>query len=97
MRYSWPGNVRELENAIEYAFVTCKTDTIHPHHLPEHIVNGAMLYNIGRGPIMNENEEKSRIISALEMTNGNRLKASKILGYSRITLWKKMKKFGIMC
>jgi len=31
---NWPGNVRELENAMEYALVYCKEDTILPQHLP---------------------------------------------------------------
>ncbi len=35
MRHSWPGNVRELKGALEYSFVTCHTNMIHPSHLTE--------------------------------------------------------------
>jgi len=34
-RYHWPGNVRELQNAIEHAFILCKSGLIQPKHLPE--------------------------------------------------------------
>jgi len=37
MDYQWPGNVRELENAVEHAFVLCKSDRVEPEDLPEHL------------------------------------------------------------
>ncbi|GAB6161091.1 hypothetical protein JCM12298_02500 [Desulfothermus naphthae] len=42
-----------------------------------------------------DKEEKERIIEALKQTQGNRTKAAQLLGYSRVTLWKKMKKYEI--
>ncbi len=35
--YAWPGNVRQLQNATQFALLKCKSDTIHPHHLPPEI------------------------------------------------------------
>jgi len=95
MQYNWPGNVRELENAIEYAFVTCRTDTIRLFNLPEQVRNGSQPQPVS---IIQESvlqDDKQQIVNALEVTRGNKTKAAQMLGYSRVTLWKKMKKFGI--
>ena len=95
MKYNWPGNVRELENAMEYAFVTCRTDTIRSHNIPEQIkkisqLNAGTLKRVG-----SEIEAKAQIIQALKATKGNKTKTAQLLGYSRVTLWKKIKKFGL--
>lgn len=39
--------------------------------------------------------ERARILKALKQANGNRLKAAKLLGYSRVTLWKNLRHLGI--
>lgn len=100
--YHWPGNVRELRNTIEHAFVLCHETLIGPQHLPpqltgsenrqrkrvvepdDHVSNGS-----------DPNEEREQLLRALDKTLGNRTKAAEILGVSRVTVWKKMKKFGI--
>jgi len=92
--YVWPGNVRELENAIHYAFVTCKGDTIQPDNLPEQIVK-YVLFDEKKAYTVDDIREKEQIESALEMAGGKMIKAAKILGYSRVTLWKKVKQFNI--
>jgi two-component system, NtrC family, response regulator HydG len=90
IKYNWPGNVRELENAIEYAFVTCRTDTIRSHNIPEHIKKTHFWVTARKKK--KETEEVARIVNALKVSNGNRTRAAVLLGYSRVTLWKKMKK-----
>lgn len=92
--YAWPGNVRELENAIHYAFITCNGDTIEPHNLPEQIVK-YVLFDEKKAYTVDDIKEKEQIESALEMAGGKMIKAAKILGYSRVTLWKKVKQFNI--
>ena len=42
-----------------------------------------------------EQAEREHIISVLELTDGNRALAAKVLGISRKTLWKKLKQFGV--
>jgi transcriptional regulator with PAS, ATPase and Fis domain len=95
MKYDWPGNIRELENTIEYAFVTCRSDTIKLHNLPEQVVNSrqsVLQHTLRQG---NEADEKTRILKTLEMTGGNRTKAATVLGLSRVALWKKIKKYNL--
>jgi two-component system, NtrC family, response regulator HydG len=95
LSHAWPGNIRELEHAIEYAFVLCDGETIHPEHLPEHLVLAACFSEQETAGRESETDEKARILSVLHSTGGNKAKASKILGYSRVTLWKKLKQLHI--
>ncbi len=46
------------------------------------------------GTVM-ERAERKYIISILKLTNGNRIQAARILGISRKTLWKKLKRLGV--
>jgi PAS domain S-box-containing protein len=96
MNHNWPGNVRELKGAFEYAFVTCYGDVIQPHHLP------ATIYSPHRGQksikknAFNLSEiEKQELLDVLRKTGGNQSKAAEILGVSRVTVWNRMKRFGI--
>jgi transcriptional regulator with PAS, ATPase and Fis domain len=102
--YSWPGNVRELRNSIEYAFVLCPLkgliDTI---HLPPKIAGAAV--ECAEPPVVTakisnmENEidpKKQRLIQALNQAQGNQSEAARILGISRVTVWKQIKKYGVI-
>jgi len=91
MEYSWPGNVRELRNAIEHAFVTLEGKALKAADLPREIREGSG----GAGPLP-EVLERRRILEALEGTAGNRSKAARALGVSRVTLWKRMQKLGLV-
>jgi len=96
MRYPWPGNVRELENAIEYAFVTCRGDKIKAPNLPAHLGQYSALEAGGPQTMEGAAEGKAAILSALEKTGGNKTKAARLLGCSRVALWKKMKRLEMM-
>jgi PAS domain S-box-containing protein len=96
LAYPWPGNVRELRNAIEYAFVLCSGDWIGKEHLPPKI---AM---VGRRSSANHTisstswqEERTNLIQTLRRVGGNQSEAARILGVSRVTIWKRIKKYGI--
>jgi transcriptional regulator of acetoin/glycerol metabolism len=39
--------------------------------------------------------EKEKLIDALQQSDGNQTKAAKIIGVSRVTVWKRIKKYGI--
>jgi PAS domain S-box-containing protein len=94
--YSWPGNVRELKGAFEYAFVTCNSDVIEPHHLPETIYTPKRSITASKKNAFNLSEiEKQELLEVLQKTGGNQTKAAEILGISRVTVWNRMKRFGI--
>jgi len=99
--YDWSGNVRELENAIEHAFVHCRSKLIMPEHLPEAIRKTSSYAGISAPlePTSSENPledaEKTVILRVLEETRWNIGKTAQILKLSRPTLWRKMKKYEI--
>ncbi|RPH89708.1 MAG: sigma-54-dependent Fis family transcriptional regulator, partial [Desulfobacteraceae bacterium] len=99
-KYDWPGNVRELINVIEYAFVLCPGEKILPSHLPATIT--AKTPPLARGarkqrvPQTKTGEgERKRTVQALTEAGGNKSEAARILGISRVTLWKRLKEYNI--
>ena len=94
--YPWPGNVRELRNAIEYAFVLCSGNWINKEHLPPKITANSKrpLTNHHRSSTSWE-EERKKLIDTLRQVEGNQSEAARILGVSRVTIWKRIKKYGI--
>ena len=96
MSYAWPGNVRELKSALEYAFVIAEQGLIDLKHLPPQILseNGALGGHAlmpGRG----NPAEKAALINALRQSKGNQFLAARMLGVNRVTVWNRMKKYGI--
>lgn len=93
--YSWPGNVRELRNAIEYAFVLCPGGAIDEKHLPSKAIEtNSANKKKGKGkPI--DGKEKEKLLEALRQSGGNQSEAGRMLGVSRITVWKRIKKYNI--
>lgn len=98
-RYSWPGNVRELKSTFEYAFVTCQEEFIQPHHLPPSIHDSiAGPTNTQERPTSSaepKEAKKRKLTEALKEAGGNQSRAARILGVSRVTVWKQVKEFGI--
>ncbi len=96
MNYSWPGNVRELKSAFDYIFATCDEQNIQPLHLPPDILrredgsNGTRALNLSR-----EELKKKQLVDALAQAKGNKSKAADILGISRVTVWNRMKRYGL--
>jgi two-component system response regulator HydG len=97
LAYPWPGNVRELINAIEYAFVLCQDEVIQPRHLPAEVLGGAtpLPDSVGAGDRSGNREERKRIIAAMRQAGGKKMEAARLLGISRVTLWKRLKDYGI--
>ncbi len=93
--YAWPGNVRELRNAIEYAFVLCQSGGIGIQHLPHKIVHDEFdpkaVCELDPGCA----KDRESLINVLRKAGGNQSRAAKMLGVSRVTVWKRMKKLGI--
>ena len=96
LTYSWPGNVRELRNAIEYAFVLCSGNWINKEHLPPKITaNGKKLFANQLRKSVSLKEGRKKMIETLRQVGGNQSEAARILGVSRVTVWKRIKKYGI--
>jgi two-component system, NtrC family, response regulator HydG len=93
--YDWPGNVRELVNVLEYAFVVCHEDLIAQRHLPP-LVHGADKKPVpGAGRTQKDGQSREELLAVLEKAGGNRQEAANMLGVSRVTLWKLLKKHHI--
>ena len=91
-RHHWPGNVRELRNAIEYALVICNQGLIDEEHLPTHIGRGDQAAPPAEARRRNGREE---LIEVLRQVEGNQSQAARVLGVSRMTIWKRMKRYDI--
>jgi transcriptional regulator with PAS, ATPase and Fis domain len=87
LEYGWPGNVRQLRNAIQFALVSAG-DSILLSDLPPEL----------HSPTPSAPKQaltRERIEDALRQCGGKRLKAAGLLGVSRVTLWKWIKRLNI--
>jgi two-component system response regulator HydG len=90
--FRWPGNVRQLINALEYAVVTCRGAEIDVCDLPGYLATDpADQPHERRRP----NLTSEAVRQALDTARGNRAAAARALGVCRVTLWKRMKEFGL--
>lgn len=96
-QYGWPGNVRELENTIERAVAMAEGDTVRTADLPPHINQLAIeTYRQPTGEIPTLAEmEKRYILWMLEKFDGNKTQAATAMGIDRVSLWRKLKRYGI--
>lgn len=93
LKYRWPGNVRELENAIERAVVVCRNEKIQLDDLPFRI-SSYSLYNEAEDKSLSE-AEKRHIALVLQENNWNISKSAEDLKIDRVTLYNKIKKYGL--
>jgi len=97
MAHDWPGNIREVENAIEHAFILCHEGYIDIRHLPEEL----RARGLGAGFVSDIRSahdilEGQAIHTALERNAFNRVAAARMLGIHKTTLYRQMKKLGII-
>jgi two-component system response regulator HydG len=91
--YHWPGNVRELENAMERLVVFARDKIITTQDLS--FSNTVLSSLPGRDPLCLEEMERLHIMKIIELTEGNKTRAARLLGIDRKTLRMKMKKYQI--
>ncbi len=98
--YTYPGNARELKNILEHAVILCSSNTIVLDDLPLNLKE-TMCYKkmfpkqfISDGIIYTN--EKDMILSFLNQFAWNREKVASALKINRTTLWRKMKKYGLL-
>jgi DNA-binding NtrC family response regulator len=95
--YGFPGNVRELENIVERGVALAKGEVLDKAHLPDDLkrlslrafrrADGAKLPSL-------EDQERAYIEWVLTQVDGNRARAAAILGIDRVSLWRKLKRYG---
>lgn len=100
--FPWPGNIRQLENVIQQAVLMSQGAELLWPHLPRLIQEHAEAGHSGNGAPRDslaqsrEDVERTTIQRALMKHGYTRSRAASALGISRVTLYKKMKKYGLM-
>lgn len=99
--HNWPGNLRELRNAVQRAVVLSVGDTIEPEHLfietkltrPENATSSGPDEERSSSLLTLEEMERQHILAVLEACDGDREAAAEILGVSRATVGRRLKKY----
>ncbi len=93
LKYNWPGNIRELENIIARALFICANDKI----TKEDLINAGIKLKRDNMIIKNDLKEinKEILIATLKQTKGNKKKTAEILGLSRPTIYRMIKKYNV--
>jgi two-component system response regulator HydG len=96
MSYDWPGNVRELENSIQHALTMGSPPQIRFADLPSYLQNfvGQPRHDARALATLQELEHRA-ILQTLEATKGDRLRAAKLLGIGKTTIYRKLKRYGL--
>ena len=97
--YSYPGNIRQLESALERAILLCENDTVTVEDLPPEMTagtrsNSSDLFKLPPEGVNFEDVERSLIMQAMDRTDNNITKSSKLLGLTFRTLQYRLEKFG---
>jgi two-component system, NtrC family, response regulator AtoC len=102
LQYDWPGNVRELENCVERAVALGDRRTIDIGDLPPTIASASPSLEISGTPHSTglssndlEDIERATIERVFEQVKGDKVMAGKMLGISRATLYRKLKRYNI--
>jgi transcriptional regulator with PAS, ATPase and Fis domain len=94
MNYGWPGNVRELEHAVERAVILANGPSVRVRELPPEVTQKTRR-RAGDDTLDLQEQERVMIERALEKFSGNRRRAAEALKISTVTLWRKMKQYGL--
>jgi DNA-binding NtrC family response regulator len=93
--YPWPGNVREFENCLAGMVAMCSDSVLTINDLPSEVREAFIENSISEPGSLLSQQTRQMILQALIQTNGKILPASRLLGISRTTLYRKMKEFNI--
>jgi transcriptional regulator with PAS, ATPase and Fis domain len=92
--YDWPGNIRELQNALVCAYAMGDGPLLQPSDLPAEITAEQSAF--ASRPPPPDDPHAHAIVEALTRTRGNKNNAAKLLGMSRVTLWRRMRQLGLL-
>jgi DNA-binding NtrC family response regulator len=98
--HPWPGNIRQLENAVQQAVLMSKGSELVADHLPADVrrVPPPATNGTSQGALLRNRDaaERQLIERALATNHQSRTRTAHALGISRVTLYKKMKKYGLL-
>ncbi len=98
LAHPWPGNLRELRNVIEFAAAVCRGDQITPGDLPEYLNQESTALRPHSEPprdLSIDVPEAVELRAQLKACRWNVTAAASALGISRMTLYRRMKRYGI--
>ncbi len=102
LQYDWPGNVRELENCVARALTLGDQEVIDVKDLPpairteipvSHTMTPEDAASLSTTALAEM--EKMTILRVFEQAHGDKALAGKMLGISRATLYRKLKRYNI--
>ena len=101
--YDWPGNIRELENVVERMVVLADSPVIGRDLLPTELTAPGISTkealaggSSAKVSFVRDEAERECILAALEANSWKRADTATSLGMDKATLWRKMKKLGII-
>ena len=88
-RYSWPGNVRELRSTLGNACMMADGDMIDVQDIPEQLRNRSAKEPAAQDEVLPlEEMERQYVLRVLESVAGNKVRAAKLLGINRATVYR---------
>jgi len=95
-RHDWPGNVRELRNVLERSLLLAGSEEeVGPEHLPSELRARIPARTPQPGDLSMAAAERTHILQVLATAAGNRVRAAKLLGVSRQTLYNRLHEYGL--
>ncbi len=97
MMYEYPGNIRELENIVQRILIHCDGEVVEARHLEADLCDTTAVvarHSRHHWPSLNEHE-RLYITEVLDEVEGNKSLAAKMLGIDRVSLWRKIKIYGL--
>jgi Nif-specific regulatory protein len=96
-RYSWPGNIRQLESTLQRLALLAGDRPITPDVIEsDHTLSQMLIEGAGQeSTIAPRRDEKARIEAALKSAGGNRVRAARLLGMSRATIFRRIKAYDL--
>lgn len=100
-QYAWPGNVRELRNLCESLLILLQGNSVEKTNLPPHVVDGRDVakseagFKLPAAGIRLDELEVDLLNQALQVSNGNKSRAARLLGITRDVFLYRLKKYAI--
>ena len=94
-RHTWPGNIRELKNLMERIAATVLGETVSERILRELLDTIPCAVEEANSRNNEDSPEREKLRGVLAHAGGNMKEAAKMLGISRVTLWRRRKQLGV--